>query len=199
MAARFPAATRAGDLLNSIRRVKRPGTVTLSTPTPGPAAPTATPTATEAHRLAVWRYLRMLGASAAEADDLVQETLLVALRLERLADDGARAFLRGVAKNLWLRSRRFWRRRREREVAAAVDELWQATAAHDGGDELVARLRQCLDALPGRARDALHLHYRDGLEWTEVARAIGLLPNGVKTLVQRARQALRTCIERSGP
>ncbi|MBL8733223.1 MAG: RNA polymerase sigma factor [Planctomycetes bacterium] len=170
----------------------------MSTPTHGPATPTAAPAAAEAHRLAVWRYLRMLGASAAEADDLVQETLLVALRRDRLADDGARAFLRGVAKNLWLRSRRCWRRRREREVAAAVDELWLATAEHDGGDELLARLRQCLGSLQGRARDALHLHYRDGLAWPEVARAIGLLPNGVKTLVQRARQALRTCIERSG-
>ena len=33
-------------------------------------------------------------------------------------------------------------------------------------------------------------------EYPAVAAQIGLKPNGTKTLVQRARQALRTCIER---
>jgi RNA polymerase sigma-70 factor (ECF subfamily) len=149
------------------------------------------------HRTAIWRYLRMLGASASEADDLCQETMLVGCT-HAAANDPAtgRAFLRGTAKNLWLRSRRWWQRRREREVAVAVDELWLATAEHDGGDELVARLRTCLGTLQPRARQALELHYRDGLDWRLVAAQIGLLPNGTKTLVQRARQALRTCIER---
>lgn len=153
---------------------------------------------TNTHHRAIWRYLRVLGASAAEADDLTQETLLVGVREQRLEDDGARAFLRGVARNLWLGTRRFWRRRREREVAAAVEELWLATADADDGEELLARLRECLGHLQERARGALHLHYHDGLTWPEVARAVGMAPNGVKTLVQRARQALRTCIERSG-
>jgi hypothetical protein len=47
------------------------------------------------HRVAVWRYLRALGAGAAEADDLTQETMVVACR-QPLPDDGeaARAFLK---------------------------------------------------------------------------------------------------------
>jgi RNA polymerase sigma-70 factor (ECF subfamily) len=150
-----------------------------------------------AHRTAVWRYLRALGAGATEADDLVQETLLVGCRTELDRDPAAaRAFLRGVARNLWLRSRRWWRRRREREVALAVDELWTATADADGGDELIARLRQCLASLQSRTRHALELHYRDGLAWPVIARQLGLTPNGTKTLAQRARHALRICIER---
>jgi RNA polymerase sigma factor (sigma-70 family) len=149
------------------------------------------------HRVAVWRYLRALGAGAAEADDLTQETMVVACR-QPLPDDGeaARAFLRGVAKNQWLRSRRWWQRRREREVAAAVDELWCETAERDAGEELLARLRTCLESLQPRARRALDLHYRDRLGWAEAAAQLGLAPNGMKTLAQRTRQALRTCIER---
>lgn len=149
------------------------------------------------HRTAIWRYLRMLGASADEADELCQETMLVALRGDLPPEpSAAHAFLRAVAKNHWLRTRRWWHRRREREVAAAVDELWLATAEHDDGDELVQRLRHCLEALAPRARQALDLHYRDGVPWHGVAAQLGMKPNGTKTLVQRARQVLRDCLER---
>jgi len=162
-----------------------------TTPSP-PESPLATPPATEP-RTVVWRYLRALGADANEADDLAQETMLAACRRE---EQPGTALQLGIARNLWLRSRRFWQRRREREIALAVDELWQRTAADDGGEELLAGLRDCLDALQPRARQALDLHYRDGLPWSEVSARIGLLPNGTKTLAQRARQALRACIER---
>ena len=168
------------------------------TVSPGTEPATAPmPSSVEAHRPAIWRYLRALGANRGEADDLCQETMVVGCTTT-LANDpaAARAFLRGVAKNQWLRSRRWWQRRREREIAIAVDELWDATADDDGGDELVERLGACLESLQPRARTALDLHYRDGLDWRAVASRIGLSANGTKTLVQRARQALRTCIER---
>lgn len=150
------------------------------------------------HRTAIWRYLCMLGAGAEEADDLTQETMLVGCTGAPAAEL-TRPFLRGVAKNLWLRSRRWWQRRRERENAVAVDELWLATVDADDGEELLERLRHCLQELQPRARQALDLHYRNGLGWRAVSAQIGLQPNGTKTLVQRARQALRTCIERRTP
>lgn len=169
---------------------------------PAAAAPWATDHAAHAderHRL--WRYLRALGADAAEADDLAQEAMLVAHQqaLQPVARDASAqaAFVRGIARNLWLRSRRWWQRRREREVAIAVDELWDATAAHDGGDELLARLRDCLAALQPRVRRALELHYHDGLGWRAIAADLAMKTNGVKTLLQRARQALRQCLDRS--
>jgi RNA polymerase sigma-70 factor (ECF subfamily) len=167
----------------------------VSTTSPAPARPGPPEPAVD--RTAAWRYLRALGASRVEADDLAQETMLVACRIE-LPDGHERraAFLRGIARNLWLRSRRWWQRRRECEIATAVDQLWVDTAARDAGDELVDRLQHCLDELQPRARQALELHYRDGLDWRSVATRIGMKPNGTKTLAQRARQALRTCIDR---
>lgn len=155
----------------------------------------------QAERRLLWRYLRALGADGNEADDLTQEALLVASQAaqERDPDDPHRraAFLRGIARNLWLRSRRWWRRRREREIAVAVDELWAATVGQDHGGELVARLRECLDGLQPRVRKALELHYHDGLGWRAVAADLAMKTNGLKTLVQRARRALRQCLERS--
>lgn len=151
-------------------------------------------------RTVLWRYLRALGASPHEAEDLCQEAFTVALATGRPADDGkAGPFLRGVARKLWLRTRRWWHRRREREVAAAVEELWLATAAHDGGDGLLAALRSCLELLQPRARNALDLHYRDGLSWPVIGARLGLAKNGIKTLAQRTRAALRHCLERRNP
>lgn len=142
----------------------------------------------------------MLGAAAGEADDLCQETMLVGCAAPLPTEPAlARAFLRGVARNQWLRSRRWWQRRREREIALAVDELWLTTADHDVGEERIERLRACLLSLQPRALRALELHYRDGCDWRAVAAQIGLKPNGTKTLVQRARQALRVCIGRRIP
>lgn len=181
-------------MANSIGGCRRPALVTAVLPT----APAALPLASLAHlRPGLWRFLRALGASADEADELVQEVLLVGCRTPLAADQrAAAAFLRGVARNHWLRTRRWWRRRREREVALAAEDLWLATADADDGEALLAQLRACLDTLQPRARQALDLHYRDGLDWHAVATRIGLRPNGTKTLAQRARQALRTCIER---
>ncbi len=208
---RPPNSRSRGDFVNSIRCRERLSPVRQPNPTPPAASPSSplagaapsagaqAPDAGDRHRL--WRYLRALGADAGEADDLAQEAMLVAHQAaaqqpERDADAQA-AFVRGIARNLWLRSRRWWQRRREREVAVAVDELWDATAAHDGGDELLARLRDCLGALQPRVRRALELHYHDGLGWRAIAADLAMKANGVKTLMQRARRALRQCLERS--
>lgn len=160
-------------------------------------SPPATVDWVQHHRTAIWRYLRLLGANEVEADDLVQETMLVGCRSPRPSEEAMdRAFLRGVARHQWLRSRRWWQRHREREIAAEVDALWLATMEPGAGQELLERLQQCLQQLQPRARQALDLHYRDGLGWRAVAAQLGQRLNGTKTLVQRARAALRTCIER---
>lgn len=161
-----------------------------------PAPPPAASSWVEEHRCAVWRYLRLLGASADEADDLSQETLLAGCVAERPPGERAGPFLRGIARNHWLRTRRWWRRRREREVALAVDELWSTTMEPNAGEDLLDQLRHCVQLLQPRARQALEMHYRDGLGWHDIAAQLGQKLNGTKTLAQRARQALRACIER---
>jgi len=138
----------------------------------------------------------MLGASADEADDLAQETMLVGCSSTGASPESTGPFLRGIARHQWLRTRRWWQRRREREVALAVDELWIATMDADDGEDLLDQLRHCVALLQPRARQALELHYRDGLGWHDIAAQLGLKLNGTKTLAQRARLALRECIER---
>lgn len=149
------------------------------------------------HRNALWRYLRVLGADAATADDLVQEACVVVLARERF--DASRpgavfAFLRATARRLYLASRR--RRRSLREVAHA-DEVWDEAAGTDGtGDGYVDALRQCVAELPERSRRLLEVTYAERSGRAATARALGIGENGVKSALRRLRAFLHECIER---
>jgi RNA polymerase sigma-70 factor (ECF subfamily) len=152
------------------------------------------------HQAEVWRYLRYVGAGPELADDLTQETFLQLLRAP-FQDQGraARAgWLRTVARNLYLKSLR--RRGPEGDLAQAeleaAEAAWSGFARADGGQEHLAALRQCLDELDGRARQAVHLQYEERRSREALGQALGLSPDGVKSLMRRVRTALRACVER---
>lgn len=151
---------------------------------------------------ALWRYVRMHGASAEVAEELCQEAFVIAAQKGALgaAPAAIAVFLRRTARHLWLRHIGRDRRREAVQLADAVDELWQQECADDGGDARVAALRACVEQLPARTRRALQLGYGFDDEVpasrARIAGELGLTENGVKTLMQRLRATLRDCIER---
>lgn len=146
-------------------------------------------------RAALWRYLRVLGADAATADDLAQEAFLVALRRPDFAHDAAGAtfiFLRTTARHLWLKSRR--RRQSLREVDEA-DRVWDARCA-DRGEEYLAALELCVDQLPERSRALLAATYGERRGRAAAGADFGMRPEGIKSALRRLRAFLHDCIER---
>ncbi|MFK7743333.1 MAG: RNA polymerase sigma factor [Planctomycetota bacterium] len=149
------------------------------------------------HQAEVWRYLRYLGASAELADDLTQDTfvqLLQAPFAER-SREATTAWLRTVARNFYVKSFR-----RPPFAEADLDALeagWSEYAADDGGERTLQQLRRCLEELGGRARDAVRLHYEERRSRAVIAEHLGVGLDGVKSLLRRARAALRQCVERS--
>lgn len=150
-----------------------------------------------AHQAGVWRYLRSLGCASDQADDLTQDTFLVALDkgFEDSDDAATRAYLRRTARFLWLRGQRKARRRAEL-LAAAVDRLWERDCERDDGEAWLEALRSCVAGLRGRARSVVQWVYCEGQSRGEVARALGMRRGGVKTLLRRVRQTLRECVRR---
>jgi DNA-directed RNA polymerase specialized sigma24 family protein len=147
----------------------------------------------------LWRYLRVHGATGNEAEDLAQEAFVIALQKGALAAEppALQAFLQRTARFLFLRLRKAGAR--QQRVADEVDELWQRDCARDGGDALVDAARACVEQLDGRARTAVEMSYGFGggeHSRAAIAQALGMEPNGVKTLLQRVRERLRECIER---
>jgi RNA polymerase sigma-70 factor (ECF subfamily) len=149
------------------------------------------------HQRMVWRYLRLLGADPHEADDLMQDTFVrvaEGCRRGELLQSPA-AFLRGVARNLLLTARRRTRTSSPAgEWADAVDRLIeQQPGALD--DDRIEALRTCITRLQGRMRQAVEWHHKEGVSCEEAAARLGLGLDGIKSLLRRARKALRECIE----
>jgi RNA polymerase sigma-70 factor (ECF subfamily) len=169
-----------------------------SSPTPN-SPPTDLASLVQRHQAGVWRYVRFLGALAAEADDLTQETFFALARAQFVERDEwqTAGYLRVVARNQLLALRR----RQNREVNTveleAADTVWAAAAGTDGNlTSYLDALRSCLDELEGRPRQAVDLHYRDQASREAIASQLGMQPDGVKTLLRRTREILRECVER---
>ncbi len=77
----------------------------------------------------------------------------------------------------------------EAGAAAQVDDLQE-------GRERLALVRQCLDKLPDRYRMVLMLRDIEDLDTAQTARMLGATPTAIKVRLHRARQALKTLIER---
>jgi RNA polymerase sigma-70 factor (ECF subfamily) len=152
----------------------------------------------QAHQAGVWRYLRCLGCSAVEAEDLAQETFLAVLR--RPFDDFAFAstagYLRRVARNLFLKQRARAARGPALAEVEALDATFDRWCGDDGGGRYLEALRACLATLDAAARSALERHYRDGASRAELARALRMSEDGIKSMMRRARASLRACVER---
>lgn len=151
-----------------------------------------------AHQAGVWRYLRLLGAPVQLADDLTQETFLSVLQrpFEDRGPAATGAYLRVVARNLFLKDRRAEARRPPTIELDQLDAAFTRRCGEDGGEEYLSRLSHCLGLLQPRVRQALALHYSERLGREEIGRRLGLGGDGVKSLLRRARATLRECIER---
>jgi RNA polymerase sigma-70 factor (ECF subfamily) len=167
-----------------------------------PAAPphplVADAATVRAHQAAIWRYLRVLGASADTADDLVQETFVALLR-SQLVDRGEgalRTWLRGTARNLFLEQCRRERRTPVALDAAAVDAALSAYERDDDGAGYRAALMQCLATLPDRQRELLQLASDDAVDGRRLAGSAGQTVEGARSLLRRLKQALRECVQR---
>jgi RNA polymerase sigma-70 factor (ECF subfamily) len=151
------------------------------------------------HQAGVWRYVRFLGADTTEADDLTQETFLALARggfVERDERQTA-GYLRVVARNQLLALRRKQNCEIDTVGLEAADSVWAAAAGPDGSlATYLEALRDCLERIEGRARQAIDLHYRDHAGREAMASQLGMQPDGVKTLLRRTRDVLRECIER---
>jgi len=151
------------------------------------------------HQAGVWRYLRFLGCDAAEADDLVQETFLAVLRdgFEVRSPAETASYLRTVARNRLLADRRKDRNRPALVDLEAAETVWAQVAGDDGLGDYLAALGECLDrAATPRVRRALTLQYADRASRERIAAELDMAVEGVKTLLRRARAALRECVER---
>ncbi len=148
------------------------------------------------HFDAVWRTLRRLGLSDADADDGAQQVFIVASqKLAQIANGRERAFVIGVAYKVASNSRRNLGRRPDEadqdEVAAAVcgapnpEELLQKREARALMDRVMA-------VMPLEARTVFVLYELEGMSTREIAASLDSPQGTVASRLRRAREIFIT-------
>jgi RNA polymerase sigma-70 factor (ECF subfamily) len=149
------------------------------------------------HQVGVWRYLRALGCAPEQAEDITQETFLAVLEkpFQEYSPQATRAYLRKVAYNLFVTSRRRSGRVVSVEDIEQYDSDWTRWAGQDDGELLLDALRECFEQLSERAQLALRMRFRQRSSRTDIAAALSMTEHGAKNLMQRAKKRLRDCVE----
>lgn len=156
-----------------------------------------------AHQAEIYRYLRYLGADGASAEDLVQDTFLTALKKGIPNVDNIKirsAWLRGVARNLFLNHCRRNKRSRVRadsELLDRAESTWASEFLHGGdGYDYVEALRMCLGKLSERHRSFLDMRYAQSKSRSEMACHWKIAQDSVKSLLRRLRTSLAKCVRK---
>jgi RNA polymerase sigma-70 factor (ECF subfamily) len=142
-----------------------------------------------AHLRDVFAYLKRLGLSSADAEDLAQDTFVIAWQgLGKLRERRKlRSWLHGIAHRRYLRHQEATAAHRPvltEDVGAACDGLTPGGEHH----VLAHAVRQALRNLPPEYRHPLQLLYWEGLSYREAANVLSL-PIG--TLAWRVHKALK--------
>jgi RNA polymerase sigma-70 factor (ECF subfamily) len=147
-------------------------------------------------------FLRASVYDESAADDLFQETMLIAWR--KIGDyDRTRPFgawLRGIARRLVLA----YCRKASAEMAVASEGVLECLdqrmaqvdrQSGDTLDEKIAALKDCIERLAPLYRQPVELHYRQhrSAEW--IAEHLAISKDAVQKQLQRARAQLALCLQ----
>jgi len=137
------------------------------------------------HHATIWRFLRRLGLDASDADDAIQDVLLVMMRkLDAVDPPHERSFLLRTAYRIGCRLR-------AKRPTVGADGL-SDPVAHP--DVLVdqKRARELLDEILARMNEDLRvvfvLHDIERMTMADIAEALELKPGTVASRLRRARQ-----------
>jgi RNA polymerase sigma-70 factor, ECF subfamily len=143
---------------------------------------------------ALRRYARALTRDAETADDIVQDTLVRALRSEHLFHDGdVRAWLYTILTNL---NRNRLRTLSRRPTVTPINDNDAAVTGSESSSRDIAR---ALDDLAEDQRATLLLVVLEGLTYREVAEVQGVPIGTVMSRLARARAQIRAYLDGERP
>lgn len=155
----------------------------------------------ERHTPVVYRIVRRMSSDRAEAEAITQEAFLRAWEgLKRSKD--VTAFLPWLIRIAVNVARDVWKKSRPLDFADLPgEEVHQLGDSRMGPeqivdeDEVLRRLAKEVQALPHAYRMVIALRYEAEMSYEEMAEALGLPLNTVRTRLHRAKDRLRLALE----
>jgi len=169
------------------------------------------------HGDALFRYAYLRLRDRSSAEDLVQETLLAALRADFSGQSSERTWLIGILKH---KLSDHWRKQHrsapiearpntedaddvlEKIFDAAANDHWRTkpTPWRDPEAALEQQefwrvLSECIAALPSAQGQAFSLCELDGLDGPQACKVLDIAPTNLWVTLHRARLRLRQCLE----
>ncbi|MEO7098529.1 MAG: RNA polymerase sigma factor [Luteolibacter sp.] len=151
------------------------------------------------HHQPLLAYARVLSGHPERARELVQEAFVAAWqtigRFDVTRDFGS--WLRGIVRNKWREDCR----KHRREVSLGdpelvrLEEAVRSWSAHDGEAGLLDRLSDCRSKLPEPLSQAVHAYYDESRDGGAAATMLDISPATFRKRLERARSALRLCLE----
>jgi RNA polymerase sigma-70 factor (ECF subfamily) len=156
------------------------------------------------HLDAAFNYARWLTRNDADAEDVVQDACVRAMRFfSSLRDDNARAWLFTIVRNTW-----YSRVSRKGGAAAALPlETTEPDPADESLDpearllqqHTVARVRDALDRLPADYREVIVLREMEGMSYKEIAAVVNVPIGTVMSRLARGRDRLAVLLKAPSP
>src|SRR5262249_23178696 len=148
------------------------------------------------HLDAAFNYARWLTRDDAEAEDVVQDGCVRAMRFfSSLRDDDARPWLFAIVRNTW-----YSRARRAETLPLDETTDERADGALDPEAQLlqqhaVGRVREALEQLPVDFREVLVLREIEGMSYKEIAAVVRVPIGTVMSRLARARDRLAAVLK----
>ena len=148
----------------------------------------------------LYSFCRYCTRNKEEADELYQQTFLVALEKDELeADANPVSYLITIAVNLWKNRLRksAWRKRIADVRTTGEEELSQIADVRPTVEEEVEkgeerkRVRECVKSLPEKQRIVIVLFYMEDMSIREIASALGIPEGTVKSRMDQAKKTLK--------
>jgi RNA polymerase sigma factor (sigma-70 family) len=156
------------------------------------------------HLDAAFNYARWLTKSDADAEDVVQDAAVRALRyFSSLRNDDARAWLLTIVRNTWYA--RFSKAGRAEQREVLVDMKDQRPDEQLDPEALVIqqqaveRAHRAIGELPADFREVVVLRELEGLSYKEIAEVIGTPIGTVMSRLARGRERLLAVLEPESP
>ena len=139
------------------------------------------------------------------AQDVTQRVFLEAFRdIARFRGDSSlRTWLFGIADHRWKDERKARERRERRFDPNPIDVVNAVDPSPDPAEETERRrrssaLEDCMQRLHEPIREAIDMHYTQGLSYEDMSEILSVKPGTLQRRVARAWHSLRRCLEMKG-
>lgn len=148
----------------------------------------------------IYSFCVYLSGSRQEADDLYQQTFLIAIEKNDIDETiNPKSYLLAIAANVWNNKKRknLWRRNKAEIIHYEKESLEQIAGEKDSPEnefikrEELIRVRKLVDELPDKMKMVILLYYMEDMSLEDISKTLGIPIGTVKSRLHQSKKKLK--------